>query len=136
MLADPSRIEQILINLVINARDAIQGEGRVTITTRNVELGPDSVEVLAGMSAGPQVMIEVRDTGIGMSPEVQRRVFEPFFSTKEQVKGTGLGLAIVYGLVTEVGGRVEAGRSEELGGALFTVLLPGAAASEEGEGKA
>ena len=123
VLADPSRIEQILINLVINARDAIQGEGRVTITTRNVELGPDSVEVLAGMSAGPQVMIEVRDTGIGMSPEVQRRVFEPFFSTKEQVKGTGLGLAIVYGLVKQHGGDIRCDSAPGRG-ATFRLLLP------------
>jgi signal transduction histidine kinase len=119
VLADPSRIEQILINLVINARDAIPGEGRVTIATRNVELGPDC----AGLLAGAHVLIEVRDTGTGMSPEVQRRVFEPFYTTKEQVKGTGLGLAIVYGLVKQHGGDIRCD-SEPGRGTVFRVLLP------------
>lgn len=139
VLADPSRIEQILINLVVNARDAIQGEGRVTIATRNVELGPESVEVRAGMTAGAQVMIEVRDTGTGMSSEVQRRVFEPFFSTKEQVKGTGLGLAIVYGLVKQHGGDIRCDSAPGRGTS-FRLLLPRSDepvhAEDEGEGPA
>jgi len=123
VLADPSRLEQILINLVVNARDAIVGEGRVTLVTRNVELGLESVEVRAGMAAGGHVLIEVRDTGSGMSPDVQRRVFEPFFTTKESVKGTGLGLAIVYGLVKQHGGDIRCD-SEPGRGTVFRVLLP------------
>jgi two-component system cell cycle sensor histidine kinase/response regulator CckA len=123
VLADPSRIEQILINLVINARDAILGEGKVTIGTRNLELAPESALVRAGMTAGSYVQLEVRDTGSGMSPEVQRRVFEPFFTTKAQVKGTGLGLAIVYGLVKQHGGDIRCD-SEPGRGTTFRVLLP------------
>jgi len=124
VLADPGRIEQILINLVVNARDAIEGEGRITITTRDVALGPGSVEVQAGMTPGAHVLLEVRDTGRGMSPEVQSRVFEPFFTTKEPVKGTGLGLAIVYGLVKQHGGDIRC--DSEVGrGTVFSMLLPG-----------
>ncbi len=118
VLADPGRIEQILIDLVINARDAIQGAGKVTITTRNVELGPDSAPSIPG-----HALIEVRDTGGGMPPAVQSRVFEPFFTTREQVKSTGLGLAIVYGLVKQHGGEIRC--DSEVGrGTVFSVLLP------------
>ena len=129
VLADPSRIEQILIDLVVNARDAIQGEGKVTITTRNVELGPDSASSVpgplarSGLAPGGHALLEVRDTGGGMSPAVQSRVFEPFFTTKEQVKSTGLGLAIVYGLVKQHGGEIRC--DSEVGrGTVFSVLLP------------
>jgi two-component system cell cycle sensor histidine kinase/response regulator CckA len=118
VLADPSRIEQILIDLVINARDAIQGAGKVTITTRNVELGPDSAPSIPG-----HALLEVRDTGGGMPPAVQSRVFEPFFTTREQVKSNGLGLAIVYGLVKQHGGEIRC--DSEVGrGTVFSVLLP------------
>jgi len=123
VLADPGRLEQILINLVINARDAIEGAGRVTISTRNVVLAADAVEVCAGMSPGEAVQLEVRDTGVGMPPEVQSRVFEPFFTTRTQAKGTGLGLAIVYGLVKQHGGDIRCD-SEPGRGTVFRMLLP------------
>ncbi len=123
VLADPSRLEQILIDLVVNARDAIQGAGTVTITTRNVELGPDSAPTRGGLAPGGHVLLAVRDSGCGMTPAVQSRVFEPFFTTKEQAKRTGLGLAIVYGLVKQHGGEIRC--DSEVGrGTVFSVLLP------------
>ena len=116
-------LEQVLSNLLLNALDAVpSGSGRIVVRVTD--------------GCGGLVALEVADNGPGVAVADQVHIFDPFYSTKEPGAGTGLGLAIVYGLVTEVGGRVEAGRSEELGGARFTVLLPGAAASEEGEGKA
>ena len=104
-------LEQVLSNLLLNGLDAVEaGSGRIVVRVTDV--------------CGGQVAIEVADNGPGVAEEDQGRIFDPFFSTKEPGAGTGLGLAIVYGLVTEVGGRVEVGRSEELGGARFTVLLP------------
>ena len=116
-------LEQVLSNLLLNALDAVpNSSGRIVVRVTD--------------GCGGLVALEVADNGPGVAVADQVHIFDPFYSTKEPGAGTGLGLAIVYGLVTEVGGRVEAGRSEELGGARFTVLLPGAAASEEGEGKA
>ena len=104
--ADPAQIEQIILNLAVNARDAMPQGGRLSIETADVELDTDFVDAHPGSSLGPHAMFRVRDTGIGMSPEVQAHVFEPFFTTKGVGKGTGLGLATVYGIVKQHDGYV------------------------------
>jgi two-component system cell cycle sensor histidine kinase/response regulator CckA len=123
VLADPTRLEQILVNLVVNARDAIADEGRVTIFTANVDLAVEDPEVRTGMTPGPYVLLEIRDNGGGMAADVVSRVFEPFFTTRDQVKGTGLGLSIVYGLVKQHGGQIRC--ESELGrGTSFRLYFP------------
>ena len=118
--ADPAQIEQIVMNLAVNARDAMPQGGRLTIATTNVELDNAFVETHPGASAGPHAMLSVRDTGIGMSSEVQAHLFEPFFTTKGVGKGTGLGLATVYGIVKQHGGYI---RIESAAGAGTTVRI-------------
>ena len=122
--ADRGQIEQVIMNLAINARDAMPQGGTLTVETKNVaidESGTDGEDV--GVPPGHFVMVTATDTGIGMSPEVQARVFDPFFTTKAFGKGTGLGLATVYGIVKQSGGYILV-RSEALQGSRFKVYLP------------
>lgn len=123
--ADVSQIEQVILNLVINARDAMPNGGILTIETLNVifpwpKPRPDQL-------SGEFIILRVNDTGIGMAPEIQSRIFEPFFSTKQKSEGTGLGLATVYGIVEQSGGRIEVESSVGQGSA-FTIYFPRARA--------
>jgi signal transduction histidine kinase len=110
LYADPGQMEQVLLNLAVNARDAMPEGGRLTIET-------------AAIPASRQILLRVGDAGVGMSPEVMSRIFEPFFTTKAEGKGTGLGLATVYGIVKQTQGTIEV--ASQIGrGTIFTMLFP------------
>jgi PAS domain S-box-containing protein len=120
---DPGQMQQVLMNLAVNARDAMPGGGRVCVAIRDVEVDQSTALGQPGLAPGPYVTLEVSDTGTGMSAETAAHIFEPFFTTKEQGKGTGLGLSTVYGIVEQSRGHISV-RSELGAGTTFTIHLP------------
>jgi PAS domain S-box-containing protein len=121
--ADPNQVEQVLMNLVVNARDAMPRGGRIRIETARELLREGEVQVDSGLTPGSYATLSVTDTGVGMDPATQAKLFEPFFTTKEKGKGTGLGLSTVYGIVKQSGGAITV-RSEPGEGSTFRVYLP------------
>ena len=129
VLVDQAQIEQVIVNLAVNARDAMPTGGQLTIETENVELGTGE-RTAPGDAAGSFVALRVLDTGTGMDAETRQRLFEPFFTTKPQGKGTGLGLATIYGIVQQSHGHIEIDSAVGRGSA-FTVFLPRTAGAAE-----
>ena len=121
--ADPAQLEQMIVNLVVNARDAMPLGGRLTLETSYTRIDESFARQHVGLRPGPHVRLVVRDTGVGMDGLIKAHLFEPFFTTKGPGKGTGLGLATVYGIVTQAGGAIRV-ESEPGQGAVFTIELP------------
>jgi PAS domain S-box-containing protein len=121
--ADPSQIEQVLLNLGINGRDAMPEGGRLTLRTGHVEVQCPGERTPLGLAGGDYVMLEIEDSGVGIDDDIRDQIFEPFFTTKSRSKGSGLGLATVYGIVSQSGGQIEV-HSEPGHGSRFRILLP------------
>lgn len=133
VMADPGMIDQVVLNLVVNARDAMPQGGTIRIATLEQTLSASDCEMWEGAQPGPYVGVTVTDTGTGINPEHLARIFEPFFTTKEAGKGTGLGLATVYGIVKQHKGTISV--QSQLGtGTCFTILLPAVAGEAEDSG--
>ncbi|HYW83287.1 MAG TPA: PAS domain S-box protein, partial [Spirochaetia bacterium] len=140
--ADHYQMEQILMNLAVNARDAMPGGGKLLLETASLEIGADGTASFreseagfhaippAGLAAGPYVLLRVQDNGVGMSEETRERIFEPFFTTKDEGKGSGLGLSTVYGIITQSGGRVRVETALSRG-TTFIVCIPRVPAVDE-----
>ncbi len=123
VVADPEQVHQILMNLVLNARDAMPDGGRLDIETTNVQFDEDRLTMHPGAKPGHYVMMAIKDEGTGMNEQTRQHIFEPFFTTKKRGKGTGLGLSTVYGIVRQSGGWIAV--SSQVGvGTSFNVYLP------------
>ena len=133
ILCDAGQIEQVLMNLAVNARDAMPGGGVLTVETRNAEVHADDVARDPERRPGSWVRLFLRDSGVGMSPEAMAHLFEPFFTTKERGKGTGLGLATVHGIVAQSGGHIHV-QSQPGAGTTFEILLSPERCAAGGEG--
>jgi CheY-like chemotaxis protein len=123
-------MEQVVLNLALNARDAMPRGGRLTIDTANVSVTPGSALTLLGLDPGPYVLLRFDDSGTGIDPSIRGQIFEPFFSTKDPAEGTGLGLSTVYGIVQQSNGHIRV-ESEPGRGACFEVYLPAVSESVE-----
>jgi nitrogen-specific signal transduction histidine kinase len=121
--ADPRQLEQVVMNLVVNARDAMPEGGRLTIETASERVAEDDPRASPDLPPAQYAVVTVRDTGTGIAPEIRAKIFDPFFTTKETGRGTGLGLSTVYGIVKQAGGHIEV-ESEPGHGASFRVFLP------------
>jgi PAS domain S-box-containing protein len=131
--ADPGQIEQVVMNLAVNARDAMPTGGRLTVETRTVTVGGDGLCAPPGVKPGRYARLSVADTGLGMTEEVRNKVFEPFFTTKGVGRGTGLGLAVVHGVVAQCGGHIGVVSTPGVG-TTFTLLFPVAMKATTGSG--